>query len=124
VWCAKGSLTKTVNKSSERLVLMWAVASEVSGKHVGEGVEAVNGVWQKGGKPFEGRAFKGGRKGLAENNIMESVEGDVGDVDLEVFVWVGLTGVAFQCERFPLGKEGGAGNEISKRMTAPRLGGW
>jgi len=53
---------------------------------VGKGVEAVNGVWRKGGKPFEGRAFKGGRKGLAKNNIMRSVEGDVGDLDLEVFV--------------------------------------
>ena len=81
---------------------MRAAAGEVSGEHVGEGVEAVNGVWWKGGKPFKGRAFKGGRKGL--------VEGDVGDVDLEVFVWVDLTGVAFQCERLPLGREGGVGN--------------
>jgi len=36
-------------------------------------------------------------KGLAENNVIGSVEGDVGDIDLEVFVWLGLTCVAFQC---------------------------
>jgi len=74
---------------------MWAAAGEVGGKHVGEGVEAVDGVWGKGGKPFEGRAFEGGKKSLAENSIMGSVEGDVCDVDLEVFVWVSLAGVAF-----------------------------
>jgi len=103
---------------------MRAAADEVSGEHVGEGVEAVNGVWRKGGKPFEGRAFKGGRKGLGENSIMGSVEGDVGDVDLEVFVWVGLIGVPFQCERFPLGREGSVGDEIGKRMMTPRLSRW
>ena len=99
VWCAKGSLTEAVNESLERLVLflsdakkgdgcslMWAVAGKVSGKHVGEGVEAVDGVWRKGGKPLEGRTFKGGRKGLAENDIVRNVEDDVGDIDLEVFV--------------------------------------
>jgi len=37
---------------------------------------------------------------------MGSVKGDVGDVDLEVFIWVGFTSVTFQCERFPLGGEG------------------
>ena len=52
---------------------MWAAVGEVSGKHVGEGVEAVDGVWRKGGKPLEGRAFEGGRKGLVENSIMGSV---------------------------------------------------
>jgi len=74
---------------------MWAAAGEVSGKDLGEGVEAVDRVWRKGGKPFEGRAFKGGREGLAENSVMRSVEGDVGDIDLEEFVLVGLTCVAF-----------------------------
>jgi len=103
---------------------MRAAAGEVSGEHVGEGVEAVNGVWRKGGKPFEGRAFKGGRKGLAENNIMGGVEGNVDDVDLEVFVWVSLAGVAFQCERFPLGREGSVGDEIGERMATPRLSTW
>ena len=96
----------------------------MSGKHVGEGVEAVNGVRREGGEPFEGKAFQGGRKGLAKNSIMGSVEGDVGDVDLEVFVWVSLTGVTFQCERFPLGGEGSVGDEIGKRVTAPWLGRW
>jgi len=74
VWCAKGNLTEAVNESLKCLILflsdakkgdscslMWAVAGEVSGKHVGEGVEAVDRVRRKGGKPFEGRAFKGGR---------------------------------------------------------------
>ena len=55
---------------------------------------------------------------------MRSVEGDVGDIDLEVFVWISLTCVAFQCERFPLGREGGVGDEISKRMTVSELCGW
>jgi len=85
---------------------MRATAGEVSGKHVGEGVKAVNGVWQEGGKPFEDRAFQGGRKDFAKNDIMGSVEGDVGDVDFEVFIGVGFTNVTFQRERFPLGGEG------------------
>ena len=134
VWCAKGSLTEAVNESPERLVLflfdakkgdgcslLWAVAGEVSGKHVGEGVEVVDGVWQKGGKPFEGRAFKGGREGLAENGIMRSVEGDVGDIDLEVLVRVDLTCIALQSERFPQGRERGVSDEVRKRMTASGL---
>jgi len=95
VWCAKGSLTQVVNESLKRLVLfmsdakkgdgcslLWTVAGKVSGIDVGEGVEAVNEVWRKRGKLFEDRAFKGGREGLAENGIMRSVEGDVGDIDL------------------------------------------
>jgi len=45
--------------------------------------------------------------GLAENGIVRSVEGDMGDIDLEVRVWIGLTCIAFQCERFPLGRDGG-----------------
>ena len=44
----------------------------------------------------------GGREGLAENGIVRSVEGDMGDIDLEVFILIGLTCIAFQCERFPL----------------------
>jgi len=107
VWCAKGSLTETVNESPERLMLflsdakkgdgcslMWATTGEVSGKHVGEGVEAVNGVWRKGGKPFKDRAFKGGKEGLAENDIMRNVEVDVTDIDLEVLVRVDFTCIA------------------------------
>jgi len=42
---------------------MWSAADEISGKDLGEGVEAVDGVRRKGGKPFEGKAFKGGREG-------------------------------------------------------------
>jgi len=72
---------------------MRAAAGEVSGKHVGEGFEAVNEVWREGGKPFEGRAFQGGRKGFAKNGIMGSVKGDVGDVDFEVFIWVSFSPV-------------------------------
>ena len=67
----------------------------MSGTHVGKGVETVDEVWRKGGKPFEGRAFKGGKKGIAENNVMGSVEGNEGDLDLEVFIWIGLTCIAF-----------------------------
>jgi len=55
---------------------------------------------------------------------VRSVEGDMGYIDFEVLVWIGLTCIAFQCERFPLSREGGVGNEISKRMTASRLCGW
>jgi len=62
-------------------------------------------MWE-GGKPFEGRAFQGGTKDFAKNDIMESVEGDVGDVDFKVFIGVGFTSVTLQCERFPLGGEG------------------
>ena len=91
---------------------------------MGEGVEAVNRVWREGGKPFEGRAFEGGRKGFAKNDIMGSVEGDVGDVDLEVLIGVGFTSVTLQREGFPLGGEGGVGDEIGERVTAPGLVRW
>jgi len=134
VWCAKGSLTESSNECPEHLILflsdaeeryccslMWATVGEVSGKHVGEGVEAVNGVWRDGGKPFEG---KGGRKCLEKNGIMGIVEGDVGDVDFEVFIKVGLTSVMLQRERFPLGGEGGVSDEVGERVTAPGLVRW
>jgi len=137
VWCVKGSLAEVINESLKHLVLfmsdakkgdgcslMWAAASEVSGEHVGEGVEAVDGVWRKGGKPFEGMTFKDGREGLAENDIVRSVEGDVGDIDLEVLVWIGLTCITLQGERLPLGREGVVGDEISKRMTTSGLCRW
>jgi len=86
---------------------MRVAACEVSGKHVGEGVEVVDRVWREGGKPFKGRAFEGGRKGFAKDDIMGSVEGDMGDVDLEVFIGVGFTSVTLQLEGFLLGGEGG-----------------
>jgi len=72
---------------------MRAATGEVSGKHVGEGVEVVDRVRWEGGKPFEGNAFESGRKGFAKNGIMGSVEGDVGDVELEVFIRVGFASV-------------------------------
>ena len=37
---------------------------------------------------------------------MRSIEDDMGDIDLEVLILIGLTCIAFQCERFPLGMEG------------------
>jgi len=55
---------------------------------------------------------------------MRSVEGDVGDVDFEVFIGVGFTSVTLQCEGFPLGREGGVGDEVGERVTAPGLVGW
>jgi len=103
---------------------MRAAADEVSGKHVGEGFEAVNGVWREGGKPFEGRAFEGGKKGFAKSSIMGSVEGDVGDVDFEVLIGVGFTNVTLQREGFPLGGEGGVGDEVGERVTTPGLVRW
>ena len=55
---------------------------------------------------------------------MRSVEGDVGDIDLEVLVWIGLTCITLQGERLPLGREGVVGDEISKRMTTSGLCRW
>ena len=65
VWCPKGCLTKVVNERSEWFALflsnaqegdcgslMWAAASEIGGEHVGESVEAVDGVGWKGCEPF------------------------------------------------------------------------
>jgi len=58
VWCSEGGLAEAVDEGSQRLVLflfdaekrngcglMWAAASKVNSEHVGEGVEAVDGVW-------------------------------------------------------------------------------
>jgi len=55
---------------------------------------------------------------------MGSVEGDVGDVDFEVFIGVGFTSVTLQREGFPLGGEGGVGDEVGERVTAPGLVRW
>jgi len=96
----------------------------VSCKHVGEGVEAVIGVWRKGGKPFKGRALEGGRKGFTKNGIMGGVESDVGDVDFEVFIGVGFTSVTLQREGFLLGGEEGVGDEVGERVTAPGFVRW
>ena len=43
---------------------------------------------------------------MAKNDIIRSVEGDVGDVDFEVFIGVGFTSVRLQREGFSLGGEG------------------
>jgi len=55
---------------------------------------------------------------------MGSVEGDVGDVDFEVFIGVSFTSVTLQGERFPLGGEGGGGDEVGERVMAPGLVRW
>jgi len=56
---------------------MWAVASEMSSKHVGKGVKTVNRVWREGSEPFEGRAFEDGGKGFVEDDIMGCIEDDI-----------------------------------------------
>jgi len=52
---------------------------------------------------------------------VRSVEGDMGDIDFEVLVWIGLACITVQCERFPLGRERGVGDEISKWVTTSRF---
>jgi len=130
VWGAKGSLAEAIDKCQKRLALFlpdaeeWycsslvrAAASEISGKHVWEGVVVVDRVWWEGREPFEGGAFGGGRKGFAKDCVMGSVKCDVGDVDFEVFVGVGFTSVTLQCEGFPLGEKAGVGDEVGERVT-------
>jgi len=41
----------------------------------------------------------------------------MGDVDFEVFVRVGFTSVAVQCEGFPLGRNGGVGDKIGEGVV-------
>ena len=48
----------------------------------------------------------------------------MGEVDFKVFIGVGFPSVTLQCEGFPLGGEGGVGDEVSERVTASRLVGW
>ena len=55
---------------------------------------------------------------------MGSVEGDVGDIDFDVFIGVGFTNVTLQCEGFPLGGEGDVGDEVDERVTTPELVRW
>jgi len=55
---------------------------------------------------------------------MRSVEGDMSDIYFEVIVWICLACITVQCERFPLGRERGVGDEISKRVATPRLWEW
>ena len=69
VWGAKGSLTEAIYERSEWFALflsnakkgncgslVWTAASEMGGKHMGEGVEAVDGVrWSVRGSHWAGR---------------------------------------------------------------------
>jgi len=108
VWGAKGSLAEAIDKCPERLTLflpdteegycgslVWAAASKVSCKHVGEGVEVVDRVRWEGREPFESGAFEDGGKGFVEDCVLGSVKGDMGDVDFKVFVRVDFTRVTF-----------------------------
>jgi len=65
VWGSKGCLTEAINERSEWFPLflfiaqegdcgslVWAVASEMGGEHMRDGVEAVDGVGWKGCEPF------------------------------------------------------------------------
>ena len=135
--CAKGGLAEAVYEGPQRLVLilsdaeeregcglMWTAAGEMSSEHGGEGVKAVNGIWQESSESFKCRAFKGGWKGFAENDIMGCIEGDVCYVYFEVLVWVSFTHITVQRERFPLGRERGVGDEIGKKVAVPGWLGW
>ena len=117
--CAESGLAKAVYEGPQRLVLflsdakervgcglMWATTSEMSSKHVGEGVKAVNGIRRESNKPFKGRAFEGSWKSFAEDDIMGRIEGDVGYVYCEVLVWVGFSCITIQREGFPLARRG------------------
>jgi len=55
---------------------------------------------REGGEPFKGRAFEGGGKSFAKSDIVGCVEGHMGDVYFEMFVGVGFSCVALQCEGF------------------------
>jgi len=46
------------------------------------------------------------------------------DIDFKMFVRVGFTGVADQCEGFPLGGKGGAGDEVGEGVATSGLLGW
>jgi len=48
----------------------------------------------------------------------------MGDVDFKMFVKVGFTGVAVQCEGFPLGGKGGVGDEVGEGVAAFGLVWW
>jgi len=48
----------------------------------------------------------------------------MGDVYFEVFIRVGLAGVAVQCEGFPLGRKGSVGDKVDEGMTTSGLVGW
>jgi len=52
---------------------------------------------------------------------MGSVEGDMCYVYFELLVWIGVACIMLQCEGFPLGREKGVGDGVSKRVA---LFGW
>ena len=55
---------------------------------------------------------------------MGGVQGNMGDVDFKMFVGVGFTSVAVQCEGFPLGGKGGVGDEVVEGAATSRLVWW
>jgi len=73
---------------------MWAAASEVGGKHMGERVKIVDGVWGKARDPVKGRTFEGGGKSFTEDDIVGCIKGNMAYVYFEVFVGVGLSLIA------------------------------
>jgi len=103
---------------------MWAATSEVSGKHVGEGVKIVDGVWGKGSEPFKGRTFEGGGKSVTEEGIVGCIKGDVGYVYFKVLVKVGLSRIVVQCEGFPLNMERCVSDGVNERVATPGWLGW
>ena len=63
-------------------------------------------------------------EGFAEDSVLGSVQGDVGDVNFKVFVGIGLPSVTVQCEGFPLGGNGGVSDEVGEGVRTSRLVGW
>ena len=66
----------------------------------------------------------GGGEGLAEGRVLGRVQGDMGDVYFEVFIGVGFTGIAVQCEGFPLGRKRGVGDKVDEGMVTSGLVRW
>ena len=48
----------------------------------------------------------------------------MGDVYFEVFIGVGFTGIAVQCEGFPLGRKRGVGDKVDEGMVTSGLVRW
>jgi len=46
------------------------------------------------------------------------------DVDFEVFIRVSFTGIAVQCEGFPLGRKRGVGDKVGEGVTTSGLVRW
>ena len=91
---------------------------------MGECVQGVNRVWGKGGEPFKGRAFEGGRKNFTENDIMGCIEGEVGYVYFEVLVGVDFSCITVQCEGLPLDGERCVGDSVNERVATSGWLGW